>query len=146
MHLLELQHEYDIVRKISMTKTAYYAFLYSGRQLNDIEKFCCCNGISDPLAIDTTFNLCDLWLTDTSYRNRRLVVDTTGKSPVFSRPRMFHFKKDEEAFRRFVLEICAGNPKLIELKAVGVDMESAICQGFKSIFKDLFRFICVVHL
>ena len=50
-----------------MTKTAYYAFLYSDRQLNDIEKFCCCNGISDPLAIDTTFDLCDLWLTDTSY-------------------------------------------------------------------------------
>ena len=66
-HLLQLQHEYDIVRQISMKKTAYYAFLYSDRQLNDIEKFCCCNGISDPLAIDTTFDLCDLWLTDTSY-------------------------------------------------------------------------------
>ena len=65
-HLLQLQHEY-IVGQISMTKTAYYAFLYSDRQLNDIEKFCCCNGISDPLAIDTTFDLCDLWLTDTSY-------------------------------------------------------------------------------
>ena len=77
MHLLELQLEYDIVRQISMTKTAYYAFLYSDRQLNDIEKFCCCNSISDPLAIDTTFNLCDLWLTVTSFRNRRLVVDTT---------------------------------------------------------------------
>ena len=59
---------------------------------------------------------------------------------------MFHFKKDEETFRRFVLEMCAGNPKLIELKAVGVDMESAIYQGFKSIFKDLSRFICVRHL
>ena len=114
MHLLELQHEYDIVREISMTKTAYYALLYSDRQLNDIEKFCCCNGISDPLAIDTTFNLCDLWLTDTSYRNRRLVVDTTGKSPVFFGPCMFHFKKDEEAFRRFALEIWKSQINRIE--------------------------------
>ena len=40
----------------------------------------------------------------------------------------------------------AGNPKLIELKAVGVNMESAIYQGFKSNFKDLSQFICVRHL
>ena len=59
---------------------------------------------------------------------------------------MFHFKKDEEAFRRFALEMCAENPKLIGLKAVDVDMESAIYQGFKSIFKGLSRFICVRHL
>ena len=42
--------------------------------------------------------------------------------------------------------MCAGNPKLIELKAVGVNMESAIYQGFKSNFKDLSQFICVRHL
>ena len=59
---------------------------------------------------------------------------------------MFHFKKHEEAFRRFALEMCAENPKLIGLKAVDVDMESAIYQGFKSIFKGLSRFICVRHL
>ena len=59
---------------------------------------------------------------------------------------MFHFKKDEEAFTRFALEKSAGNPKLIELKTVGVDMESAIYQGFKSNFKDLPRCICVRHL
>ena len=117
--------------------------------MNDIEKFCCCDRISDPLAIDTTFNLCDLWLIDTSYRNRRLVVEATGKSPVFFGPCMFHFKKGDEAFGQFALEMCAGNLKLIELKAVGVDMESAIYQGFKSNFKglkDLSQFICVRHL
>ena len=88
-----------------MTKTAYYTFLYSDRQLKAIEKFCCCKGISDPLEIDTTFSLCDLWLTDTSYRKRRLVVDATGKSPVFFGPCMFLFKKDEEAFRRLRLRV-----------------------------------------
>ena len=56
---------------------------------------------------------------------------------------MFLFKKDEEVFRRFTLEMCAENSKLTELKAVGVDMESAIYQGFKSIFKELSQFICV---
>ena len=50
---------------------------------------------------------------------------------------MFHFKNDKDPLRRFALEMCAGNPKLIELKAIGVDMVSAIYQGFKSNFKDL---------
>ena len=50
---------------------------------------------------------------------------------------MFHFKKDKDPLRRFALEMCAGNPKLIELKAIGIDMVSAIYQGFKSNFKDL---------
>ena len=59
---------------------------------------------------------------------------------------MFHFKKDEQAFRRFALEMCAANPKLIELKLVGVDMDSTIYQIFKSIFKDLTQFISVCHL
>ena len=76
-------------------------------------------------------------------RNRRLVMDATGKSPVFFGPCMFHFKKDEETFRRFALE--KWNPKLLGFEAVGVDMESALYQGFKSIFKDLSRFICVRH-
>ena len=108
MHLLELQHECDIVRQISMTETAYYAFLYSDRHLNDIEKFCCFNGISDPLEIGTRFNLCDLWLTETPYRNRRLVVDTTENSPVFFGSCMFHFKTkklSDDLRWRYVVEI-----------------------------------------
>ena len=59
---------------------------------------------------------------------------------------MFRFKNDEKAFKRFTLEMCAGNPKLIELEDVGVDMESAIYQGFKGIFKDLSQFISACHL
>ena len=59
---------------------------------------------------------------------------------------MFHFKTYDKAFRRFALELCAGNPKLIELKAVDVDMESAVYQWFKSNFKDTSQVLCVRHL
>ena len=49
---------------------------------------------------------------------------------------MFHFTKDESAFCRFALELLAADPKLIELKKIGFDMETAIYRGFKnSIFK-----------
>ena len=39
---------------------------------------------------------------------------------------MFHFTKDEGAFGRFALELLSADSKLIELKNIGVDMESAI--------------------
>ena len=55
-----------------------------------------------------------------------------GKNPIFVGPMMLHFTKDEGAFGRFALEILAADPKLIELKNLGVDMVSAIYQGFKN--------------
>ena len=59
---------------------------------------------------------------------------------------MSHFKTDGEAITRFALDMYAGNPKVIELKAAGVEMESANYHGFKSNFQDLSRFVCVRHL
>ena len=63
--------------------SAYYVFVYTDRQLHDIKQFCSRKDDTVPLAIDTTFNLCDLWLTDTSYGNKRLLNESTGTSPVF---------------------------------------------------------------
>ena len=39
---------------------------------------------------------------------------------------MFHFTKYEGAFGPFALELLATDPKLTELKNIGVDIESAI--------------------
>ena len=110
------QKDSNIIRNISIVKSAYYVFVYTDRQLHDIKQFCCRKDDSVPLAIDTTFNLCDLRLTDTSYRNERLLNESTGTSPVFLGPCMFHFTKDEEAFNRFASEIRIGNSGLADLK------------------------------
>ena len=45
---------------------------YIEKQLNDVEKFCCKVTDSTILAVDAAFNLCIMWITDTSYRNLRL--------------------------------------------------------------------------
>ena len=45
---------------------------------------------------------------------------------------MFHFTKDEGALGRYVLERLAADPKLIERKNIGVDIESAIYQAFQN--------------
>ena len=134
------------MRNISIVNTAYYVFVYTDKQLHDIKQICCRKDDAVPLAIDTTFNLCDLWLTDTSYRNKRLLNESTGTSPVFLGPCMFHFTKDEEEFSRFTTEIRIGNSGLDDLKTLGVDIESAIYNEFKRHNQELSRLVCVRDL
>ena len=56
----------NIVQSISAVKSGYFLFLHNDRQINDINKFCCEDSNLSALPIDTIFNLCDLWITDTS--------------------------------------------------------------------------------
>ena len=71
MSLFNLQQNYDILKTVSVSKPAYFAFLYQPRQINDIVHFCCTDINATTLAIDATFNLCNLWVTDTTYHNKR---------------------------------------------------------------------------
>ena len=96
--------------------------------MNDLKMFCTHDNNPITLAVDTTFNLCDLWITDTSYRNQRLINRESQKHPVFLGPMMLHFTKNVETFQRFAMEIVNYNHKLYDIKTVGVDMESAIYQ------------------
>ena len=52
-------------------------------------------------AVDTTFNLCDLWITHTSYRNKCLVNTIDGGASVHLGPIIQHFTKDEKTFGKF---------------------------------------------
>ena len=55
---------------------------------------------------------------------------------------MLHFTKYECAFGRFSLEMLAADPKLIEMINLGVNMESAIYQGFKNFIPSINRLLC----
>ena len=59
---------------------------------------------------------------------------------------MLHFTKNEETFRQFCAELLSANPQLNGLTKIGVDMESAIFNGFKSLNKHLLQLYCVRHL
>ena len=52
-------------------------------------------------AVDTTYNLYNLWITDTSYRNKRLVNTIDRGTPVNLNPIMVHFTKHEKTFPGF---------------------------------------------
>ena len=136
------------VRTVVVSGDSYLAFLYTEKQLKDIELFCCDpnDNKSCVLGIDTTFKLCNMWITDTSYRNKLLLSSRTRKNPVHLGPVMMHFTKDEGTFRRFSVELISANPQLINLKKVGVDMEAAIFNGFQSVISKLLQLYCARHL
>lgn len=81
------------IRSINISDGGYCFFIFNDRQINDIEQFFCAEMDASPLAVDTTFNLCDLWITDTAYQNQRLISTTTQHHPAFLGPAMFHFQK-----------------------------------------------------
>ena len=72
-----------------------------------------------------------MWMTDTLYRDKRLLNSGSGKHPVFLGPVMIHVTKDKNTFMWLALEILASNSKLYEINRIGVDMESAIYNKFK---------------
>ena len=100
--------------------------------MHNIEKFFCLERDSSVFATDTTFNLYEIWVNDTSYRNK-LINPVSGKNLVFLGPVLTNFTKDKVPFGRFVLELLSSNSKLRALKKIFVDLEPDIFEGFKSI-------------
>ena len=47
MNLLNKQQSTSILKTITISKSAYFLFVYDKRQLTDIEKFCCDNQNND---------------------------------------------------------------------------------------------------
>ena len=107
--------------------------------------FCSKDEKGSVIAADTTYNLCNLWVTDNSYCNQRLVKTNTRKHPVFLGPILVHFTKYITTFSQFELETkLRGITK--DIKKVGVDLEEAIWQVLKQIFPSSTPLFCVRHL
>ena len=90
----------------------------SQRQIKGIVHFCCPDTETSVLGIDTTFNLCDLWITGSCYKNDRLVHNASGNHPVFLGPLLFYFTKDKSTFTRFALEMIGLDPEITNIGLV----------------------------
>ena len=87
-----------------------------------------------------------MWVTDSCYRNKRLIGNDSGHHLVFLAPVLFHFKKDDQTFTRFILELQARNPETRKLKKIGVDMEDAIFHEVQSLFPNVPKLYCFRHM
>ena len=101
--------------------------------------------MNEVLCIDTNFNLCEHWLTDSCYGNLRLETNE-GKHPIFIGPCMIHFERDEFLFNRFISEMCPYQSNIRSLKIIGTDQNRAIYNGFLAQIPELNLLLCVFHL
>ena len=101
--------------------------------------------MDEVLCIDTTFNLCEYWLTDTCYENLRLETKQ-GKNQIFIGPSMIHFERDKFLFNQFISEMCSFQSKIRSLKTIGTDQAKAIYNAFSSQTPELNWLLCVLHL
>ena len=96
---IELQRDKkDFIRSVSCLHNSYYMLIGDHVQLNDVAFFCVDKNFV--LSIDTTFNLCSSWVTDTCYKNTRLQT-LNGKHPLFLGPILIHFEKGAFIFNWF---------------------------------------------
>ena len=142
--LIKYQRERNnFLRSVVCIEQSYYGFISNDTQLNDIAQFCCED--SNVLSIDTTFNLCENWLTDTCYKNLRLET-VEGKHPIYLGPCILHFRKDAFTFNRFFREMCSFDRRIQMLKVIGTDQDMAIYNGFSIENPELKLLLCVYHL
>ena len=97
-----------------VTDNSYINFAYTEKQINDVKNFCSKQSNYSVYGIDTAYSLCNMWITDASYRNKRLLNSSSRKHSVFLGPVIIYFTKDENTFIRFALEILASNSNCME--------------------------------
>ena len=64
-----------------------------------------------------------MWVTDTCYPSKRIIIPETQNNPISLGPTLFCFTKDVKTFSILALELLDTQPDLINLKITGADME-----------------------
>ena len=87
-----------VVETLIVKKSCYLLLPFHRRQVKDFVKFCCTGQNTSVLGIDTTYNLCNMWVTGSCYQNR-LIRNYSGHHPVFLSPVLFRFTKETKLSR-----------------------------------------------
>ena len=132
------------VESIVINKNCYFYSVATEKQKHDISTYCCSGNDVLVLGIDTTYNVCDMFFTDSCYWNKSPISNTSGAHPVSLRPTLFHFKRDTQTFTRIALEIQGCNTEARGIKKTGVDMEDAIyLKWSENCFPEVQQLFCV---
>ena len=99
-------------------------------------KFCFPENDTSVFGTEKAFVLCDLWVTDSCYKNTRIVNCTTGNHPVFLGSLIFQFTKDKSTLSRFALEMMEIDSSISHLKKVGTNMNESVYSGVKVVIPE----------
>ena len=120
------------------------AIVYTSNQLNDV-RFCVKGGVV--LGVNKTFNLMELHVTATVFKNKSVVRDATGDHPLFTEPAFIHGDSTKVVFSSFFTQLAH------ELKSsdtswmtIGSDDEKALTNAIKEAFPQSYHVLCTRHL
>lgn len=119
--------------------------LYTDEQMTDIKNLCCTG--QSILGIDKTFNLCDMHVTATCYKQVSVVSDNTGDAPIFLGPLFIHDNSDFESYSNFFNHLrtkLAGTDK--SNLVFGSDEEQALVNAVITAFPESTHLLCKRHL
>lgn len=119
--------------------------LYTDDQITDIKNLCCTG--QSILGIDKTFNLCDMHVNATCYKQVTVDMQSTGEPPIFMGPLYIHDNSDNETYCNFFyhLKIKLSGTDTSRL-VFSTDEEKALVIAITTSFPNSDHMLCKRHL
>lgn len=147
-HLENLQSKNDpFVRSVHRAdgRTPYIT-LVTDEQIADIKNMCCTG--KTVFGVDKTFNLCNMHVTVTCYKQLSVTSYRTGEPPIFLGPMFIHDSSDTPSFANFFFQIRIklGLDVDLDKLVIGTDDEKAMVNGLRMAFPQATHVLCTRHL
>jgi hypothetical protein len=138
----------DVVRFIGASPNRVPSVvLYSDNQLRDLKAFCFNRSAGSVLSFDKTFNLGEIYVTPSVYKNMALQQRRTSDYPVFLGPVFVNGHSDIETFGVFFSQLAI---RLIDCDqselTLGSDDELAMRKAMSTFFPRAATVVCSRHL
>ncbi|XP_053376475.1 uncharacterized protein LOC128547528 [Mercenaria mercenaria] len=149
-HILNLEnmvsnnHSYvrSIIRNNGKTPCI---ILYTDEQMTDLQNICCQG--HTVLGVDKTFNLCDMHVTVTCYKQLSVNRQRTDDHPIFIGPIYLHDNSDFESYCHFFyhlkMKLCSSP---LDKLVIGSDDERALVKAVTTAFPEATHVLCTRHL
>ena len=86
-----------------------------------------------------------MWVTDTCYPSKRIIIPDTQNNPIFLGPTLFCFTKDVKTILILELELLDTEPYLINVKITGADIEEVVAKSDKRVILNIKLLYFVRH-
>ena len=73
-----------LIKTLTSTRKSYVAFVYTQKRMQNVKQSWCCKEFNaSAFTVDNTFNLRDIWITDTFHRIKRQINSDTKNTLSF---------------------------------------------------------------
>ena len=119
--------------------------LYQDEQIEDLKSLCCSG--KTVLGVDKTFNLCQMHVTVTCFKQLSVVRSDSKEAPIFMGPIFLHDNSDFETYCHFFhhLKVKLVDTNLSKL-VIGSDDERAMVKAITTAFPEATHTLCTRHL